>query len=73
MFGMIMPDKKVPNFCTAIRAPPVLLGAASALAVMLCLPGRWPSGAHANGAIVATLMVGDAALSLSAANPATAL
>ena len=26
MFGMIMPDRKVPNFCTATRAPPVLLG-----------------------------------------------
>ncbi len=23
MFGMIMPDRKVPNFCTATRAPPL--------------------------------------------------
>ena len=26
MFGMIMPERKVPNFCTATRAPPDLLG-----------------------------------------------
>jgi hypothetical protein len=25
MFGMTMPDKNVPNFCTATRAPPILL------------------------------------------------
>ena len=26
MFGMIMPERKVPNFWTATRAPPDLLG-----------------------------------------------
>src|SRR5215213_4228127 len=45
MFGMIMPDRKVPNFCTATRAPPVLLvllAPTSALAAMYALRG--PSG-----------------------------
>jgi hypothetical protein len=40
MFGMIMPDRKVPNFCTATRALPVLLvvvGPTSAFAAMWCL------------------------------------
>jgi hypothetical protein len=40
MFGMIIPDRKVPNFCTATRALPALLvlGApASAFTAMLCL------------------------------------
>ena len=41
MFGMIMPDRNVPNFCTATRAPPdVLLVPTSAFAAILCLPGR---------------------------------
>src|SRR5215203_4604093 len=47
MFGMIMPDRKVPNFCTATRAPPVLLvllAPTSALAAMYALRG--PSGEH---------------------------
>jgi hypothetical protein len=29
MFGMIIPDKNVPNFCTATRAPDVLPTAAA--------------------------------------------
>jgi hypothetical protein len=32
-----MPDRKVPNFCTATRAPPVLLPLTSAFAAISCL------------------------------------
>src|SRR5918993_5740507 len=44
MFGMIMPDRKVPNFCTATRALPVLLvlAPASAFTAICCLRGRKP-------------------------------
>jgi hypothetical protein len=47
MFGIIIPDKNVPNFCTATRAPPdllVLLAPTSALAAMNT---SVPSGLHA--------------------------
>jgi uncharacterized membrane protein len=37
MFGMIMPERKVPNFCTATRALFALLAGASAFTAMLCL------------------------------------
>jgi hypothetical protein len=37
MFGMIMPDKKVPNRCTATRALPVLLTGTSAFTAILRL------------------------------------
>ena len=41
MFGMIMPERKVPNFCTATRAPPVLPAVpTSAFAAIPCLRGR---------------------------------
>src|SRR5215213_11172822 len=43
MFGMIMPDRKVPNFCTATRAPPIPLAPTSALAAMYT---SVPSGEH---------------------------
>ena len=39
MLGMIMPDRKVPNFCTATRAPPVLLVLTSAFAAISFLRG----------------------------------
>jgi hypothetical protein len=35
--GMIMPDRKVPNLCTATRALLVLLTGTSAFTAMLCL------------------------------------
>jgi hypothetical protein len=47
MFGLIMPDRKVPNFCTATRAlfALLVLGApTSAFAAILCL--REPGGEH---------------------------
>jgi hypothetical protein len=37
IFGMIMPDRKVPNFWTATRVLRFLLAATSACAVMSCL------------------------------------
>src|SRR4029453_12707598 len=37
MFGMIMPERKVPNFCTATRALFARLAGASAFTAMLCL------------------------------------
>src|SRR5215217_6328116 len=48
MFGMIMPDRKVPNFCTATRALPVLLvlAPASAFTAICCLRVERPSGAY---------------------------
>src|SRR5918999_1216823 len=44
MFGMIMPDRKVPNFWTATRVLPVLLvlAPASAFTAICCLRGRKP-------------------------------
>ena len=45
MFGIIIPDKNVPNFCTATRAPPDLLTPASAFTAMLCLRVEGRAGA----------------------------
>src|SRR5688500_14130045 len=39
MFGMIMPDRKVPNFCTATLAPELPVGA-----VVVALTGFLPVG-----------------------------
>ena len=39
MFGMIMPDRKVPNFCTATRAPPVLAGSYLGIRCHIVPPG----------------------------------
>jgi hypothetical protein len=39
MFGMIIPDRNVPNFCTAILVPELLAGV-SAAAVTVCLCSR---------------------------------
>src|SRR3954453_17020693 len=43
MFGMIIPDRNVPNFCTATRVPEVLAGVC-AVAVTVCLCSRDGSG-----------------------------
>jgi hypothetical protein len=39
MFGMIIPDRKVPNFCTATLAPDCPAGAA--VDALTGLPSRW--------------------------------
>src|SRR5918998_1398138 len=38
MFGMIMPDRKVPNFCTAMRAPELLVAVSAVVTVCLSSP-----------------------------------
>src|SRR5215218_350680 len=58
MFGMIMPDRKVPNFCTATRAPPVLLIPASAFTAMLCLQVKGRGGAQ-SGDVLRTALRRD--------------
>src|SRR4029450_4496920 len=55
MLGMIMPDRKVPNFCTATRALFALLGCSSAFTAMLCLrTERWHARRRAPPRSVAT-------------------
>jgi hypothetical protein len=48
MFGMIIPDKNVPNFCTATRAPDVLLVLLAPTSALAAMYTSVPSGLHAH-------------------------
>src|SRR5450631_2697253 len=57
MFGMIIPDRNVPNFCTAILVPLDFLAGVSACAVT-CVPfRRGPAGSSPSGVRVRPLSV----------------